>query len=60
MSHHQAEPKAVINRNPLSNFENKNNNVSTLPQIVEENKTTNSFDNFDRGSIINSDDYDSE
>ena len=30
MSHHQAEPKTVINHEPLYNFENKNRNVSTL------------------------------
>ena len=51
MSHHQAEPKAVINHNLLYNFENKNNNVSTLSQIAKENKAVNSFDNFDRGIL---------
>ena len=30
MSHHQAEPKTFINREPLYNFENSNHNGSTL------------------------------
>ena len=35
MSHHQAEPNTVINREPLYNFENTNYNVSALSQIAE-------------------------
>ena len=35
MSHHQAEPNTVINRDPLYNFENSNHNVSALSQIAE-------------------------
>ena len=45
-------------------LKNNNNNVSTLLQIPEENKVVNSFedtfDGYDKGSIINSDDYDDE
>ena len=74
MSDHKTEPNTVINREPLYNFENKNHNVSALSQIAEnvstllqkaeENNPSNSFEdnfsNYDRGSAINSDDYDHE
>ena len=42
---HKSEPKAIVNNQPLHNFENRNRNVSTLSQIVDETKV-NSFEDF--------------
>ena len=59
--HHQAEPKPIVNNSPLNNFENRNRNVSTLSKIANENKVNSfedTFNDYDKGSIINSDDFD--
>ena len=60
---HKPEPKPT-NNVPLNNFENTNRNVSTLYKIAEKNKVVNSFEDtvndYDKGSIINSDDFDDE
>ena len=61
--HHQAEPKPIVNNSPLNNFENRNRNVSTLSQIVDENKVNSfedTFNDYDKGSIINSEDYEND
>ena len=47
MPQHQAEPKTVINCQPLQNLENTNRNVKTLSQIAEENKINSFQDTFD-------------
>ena len=62
-NHHQAEPKPIVNNSPLNNFENRNRNVSILSQIVDENKVNSfedTFNDYDKGSIINSDDFDDD
>ena len=62
--HHQAEPKPIVNNSPLNNFENnRNRNVSILSQIAEENKVNSfedTFNDYDKGSIINSADFDDD
>ena len=60
---HKAEPKPIVNNSPLNNFENRNRNVSTLSQIANENKVNSfedTFNDYDKGSIINSDDFDDD
>ena len=61
--HHQAEPKPIVNNSPLNNFENRNRNVSTLSKIADKNKVNSfedTFNDYDKGSIINSDDFDDD
>ena len=53
----------IVNNQPLHNFENRNRNVSTLSQIADENKVNSfedTFNDYDKGSIINSDDFDND